>query len=55
MLTLICFVAAVGCWVAGGIKFTWNTGTPPKPHAPNWLCAGLAFAGAGLWIAPLIH
>jgi len=55
MLVLICFTAAVVCWGLGALNVTWTTGNPPKAHAPNWLCAGLFFAGLGLWIAPLVH
>jgi hypothetical protein len=47
MLALICLVAAVVCWTLGAFNVT-------RP-AINWTCAGLVFAGAGLWIAPLIH
>jgi len=55
MLVLVCFIAAVVCWLLGFVNFTYTTGNPSKAHAPNWLCGGLFFAGLGLWIAPLIH
>jgi len=48
MLALICFILAIVCWGLGAFNASFL-----KP-APNWLCLGLAFAGLGLWIAPLI-
>ncbi len=46
-MALLFFVLAIICWGLGAFNV-------PRP-AINWLCAGLAFAGLGLWIAPLIH
>jgi hypothetical protein len=47
MLSLICFIIAIVCWFCGAFNV-------PRP-AVTWLCAGLAFAGLGLWVAPLLH
>ena len=49
MLATLCFILAVGCWFLGFINFNFKT------RPVTWLCGGLMFAGAGLWIAPLIH
>jgi hypothetical protein len=45
MLVLICFIAAVVCWLLGALNVAW-----PATKPINWLCAGLMFAGLGLWI-----
>jgi hypothetical protein len=55
MLALICFILAIICWGLGALNVTWTTGAPATTHAPNWLCAGLFFAGLALWLAPLAH
>jgi hypothetical protein len=53
MLATLCFILAIVCWALGFFNVTLNAGGQPRVF--GWLCGGLAFAGLGLWIAPLIH
>ena len=53
MVTVL-LVLAVVCWVLGGLNVTVPVGNPVTRYAPNWISWGLAFAGAGLWLAPLV-